>query len=70
MKWFNHDRALKYFNEMDSTSVATVVFAFDEKNIENTYNGTGLSSREQVIQILQLVLGLVKMAYTARKSFN
>ena len=26
---------------MDSTSVATVVFAFDEKNIENTYNGTG-----------------------------
>ena len=26
---------------MDSTTVATVVFAFDEKNIENTYNGTG-----------------------------
>ena len=41
MKWFNHDQAFKYFNEMDSTSVATVVFAFDEKNIENTYNGTG-----------------------------
>ncbi|RNM38307.1 protoporphyrinogen oxidase, partial [Staphylococcus aureus] len=34
MKWFNHDQAFKYFNEMDSTSVATVVFAFDEKNIE------------------------------------
>ena len=41
MKWFNHDEAFKYFNEMDSTSVATVVFAFDEQNIENTYNGTG-----------------------------
>ena len=41
MKWFNHDSAFKYFNTMDSTTVATVVFAFDEKNIENTYNGTG-----------------------------
>ncbi|PTK65532.1 protoporphyrinogen oxidase [Staphylococcus borealis] len=41
MKWFNHDEAFKYFNRMDSTSVATVVFAFDEKDIENTYNGTG-----------------------------
>ncbi|MDY4022113.1 protoporphyrinogen oxidase [Staphylococcus borealis] len=41
MKWFNHDEAFKYFNQMDSTSVATVVFAFDEKDIENTYNGTG-----------------------------
>lgn len=41
MKWFNHDPAFKYFNTMDSTTVATVVFAFDEKNIENTYNGTG-----------------------------
>ena len=65
MKWFNHDQAFKYFNEMDSTSVATVVFAFDEKNIENTYiTVLVLSSREQVIQILQLVLGLVKMAFT------
>ena len=41
MKWFNHDSAFEYFNTMDSTTVATVVFAFDEKNIENTYNGTG-----------------------------
>ena len=41
MKWFNHDSAFKYFNTMDSTTAATVVFAFDEKNIENTYNGTG-----------------------------
>lgn len=41
MKWFNHDSAFQYFNTMDSTTVATVVFAFDEKNIENTYNGTG-----------------------------
>ncbi|PNZ26143.1 protoporphyrinogen oxidase [Staphylococcus petrasii] len=41
MKWFNHDQAFNYFNSMDSTTVATVVFAFDEKNIENTYDGTG-----------------------------
>lgn len=41
MKWFSHDEAFKYFNHMDSTSVATVVFAFDEKDIENTYDGTG-----------------------------
>ena len=67
MKWFNHDQAFKYFNEMDSTSVATVVFAFDEKNIETHITVLVLSSREQVIQILQLVLGLVKMAFYYRK---
>ena len=26
---------------MDSTSVATVVLAFDQQNIENTHDGTG-----------------------------
>lgn len=41
MKWFSHDPAFDYFNKMDSTTVATVVMAFDEKNIENTYDGTG-----------------------------
>ena len=41
MKWFNHDPAFDYFNNMDSTTVATVVMAFDDKNIENTYDGTG-----------------------------
>ncbi|MEJ7497555.1 protoporphyrinogen oxidase [Staphylococcus warneri] len=41
MQWFNHDPAFDYFNTMDSTTVATVVLAFDEKDIENTYDGTG-----------------------------
>ncbi len=41
MKWFSHDPAFDYFNKMDSTTVATVVMAFDEKNIKNTYDGTG-----------------------------
>ena len=41
MDWFNHDPAFDYFNTMDSTTVATVVLAFDEKDIENTYDGTG-----------------------------
>lgn len=39
--WFSEDPALDYFKTMDSTSVATVVLAFDEKNVENTYDGTG-----------------------------
>lgn len=41
MQWFNHDPAFDYFNTMDSTTVTTVVLAFDEKDIENTYDGTG-----------------------------
>lgn len=41
MQWFNHDPAFDYFNTMDSTTVATVVLAFEEKDIENTYDGTG-----------------------------
>lgn len=41
MKWFEHDPAFDYFKTMDSTSVATVVLAFDASNIENTYDGTG-----------------------------
>ncbi|WP_341636916.1 protoporphyrinogen oxidase [Staphylococcus casei] len=41
MKWFKKDPALDYFNTMASTTVATVVLAFDEANIENTYDGTG-----------------------------
>ena len=56
MKWFSHDPAFDYFNKMDSTTVATVVMAFDEKNIENTYDGTGFVIAERVKQILQLVL--------------
>ncbi|RRJ35301.1 protoporphyrinogen oxidase, partial [Pseudomonas aeruginosa] len=39
MDWFNHDPAFDYFNTMDSTTVATVVIEFDEKDIENTYDG-------------------------------
>ncbi|MEQ6029993.1 protoporphyrinogen oxidase [Staphylococcus saccharolyticus] len=41
MKWFSHDPAFDYFNKMDSTTVATVVMAFNERNIKNTYDGTG-----------------------------
>lgn len=41
MQWFGNDPSFDYFNTMDSTTVATVVLAFDEENIENTYDGTG-----------------------------
>ena len=41
MQWFGNDPSFDYFNTMDSTTVATVVLAFDEQNIENTYDGTG-----------------------------
>lgn len=41
MNWFKEDPALDYFKTMQSTTVATVVMAFDEQNIENTYEGTG-----------------------------
>ncbi|ARJ26701.1 protoporphyrinogen oxidase [Staphylococcus lugdunensis] len=41
MNWFSHDPAFDYFKHMDATSVATIVMAFDESNIENTYDGTG-----------------------------
>ena len=41
MQWFSNDPSFDYFNTMDSTTVATVVLAFDEQNIENTYDGTG-----------------------------
>ncbi|PHK50842.1 protoporphyrinogen oxidase [Staphylococcus edaphicus] len=41
MKWFGNDPAFDYFKNMASTTVATVVLAFDEQHIENTYNGTG-----------------------------
>ncbi|MBF7024595.1 protoporphyrinogen oxidase [Staphylococcus kloosii] len=41
MNWFKEDPALDYFKTMQSTTVATVVMAFDAQNIENTYEGTG-----------------------------
>ncbi|MDQ7114941.1 protoporphyrinogen oxidase [Staphylococcus simulans] len=41
MQWFSEDPALDYFKTMESTSVATVVLAFDEKDVVNTYDGTG-----------------------------
>ena len=68
MKWFNHDSAFKYFNTMDSTTVATVVFAFDEKNIENTYNGTGFVIARTSHTDITHVLGRLKVAvyYTKR----
>ncbi|MCU5746813.1 protoporphyrinogen oxidase [Staphylococcus sp. SQ8-PEA] len=41
IQWFEQDPAFDYFKKMDSTTVATVVLAFDANNIENTYEGTG-----------------------------
>lgn len=41
LEWFGNDPAFDYFKKMDSTTVATVVFAFDESNIINNYDGTG-----------------------------
>ncbi|WP_414045916.1 protoporphyrinogen oxidase [Macrococcus equi] len=38
--WFN-DAPLQYFNEMETTSVATVVMAFDAEQVNNEENGTG-----------------------------
>ncbi|MBA8771474.1 protoporphyrinogen oxidase [Staphylococcus coagulans] len=39
--WFSSDPKFDYFYQLQASSVATIVFAFDEKNIKNTYNGTG-----------------------------
>lgn len=39
-KWFD-DAPLRYFNYMETTSVATVVMAFDESQVNNEENGTG-----------------------------
>ncbi len=41
LNWFGQDEHLITFKTMDSTTVATVVLAFDEKDIENTHDGTG-----------------------------
>ncbi|NJH98819.1 protoporphyrinogen oxidase [Staphylococcus agnetis] len=40
-KWFEGDPAFDYFKHLEASSVATIVFAYDEKNIKNTHNGTG-----------------------------
>lgn len=39
-KWFE-DAPLRYFKHMETTSVATVVMAFDESQVKNEENGTG-----------------------------
>ncbi|MFH4876720.1 protoporphyrinogen oxidase [Staphylococcus cohnii] len=41
LQWFGNDPAFDYFKNMNSTTVATVVLAFDETNIINNYDGTG-----------------------------
>ncbi|GGI40591.1 protoporphyrinogen oxidase [Mammaliicoccus stepanovicii] len=41
VKWFKDDLALDYFNYMPSTSVATVVMAFDKEQVINDKDGTG-----------------------------
>ncbi|UXR79391.1 protoporphyrinogen oxidase [Staphylococcus sp. IVB6227] len=40
-QWFEKDPMFDYFNELEASSVATIVFAFDEEDIENIHNGTG-----------------------------
>ncbi|UXR75504.1 MULTISPECIES: protoporphyrinogen oxidase [unclassified Staphylococcus] len=40
-KWFAKDPVFDYFNELQASSVATIVYAFDEKDIENIHDGTG-----------------------------
>ena len=65
MKWFSHDPAFDYFNKMDSTTVATVVMAFDEKNIENTYDGTGfVIARTESNRYYSLYLDFEKWPFT------
>lgn len=68
LNWFGQDPAFDYFKTMDSTTVATVVLAFDEKDIENTHDGTGFVIARTRIQTLPHVLGHRKMAiyYTGR----
>lgn len=39
-RWFD-DQSLEYFNHMPATSVATVVMAFDDSQVENDVDGTG-----------------------------
>ncbi len=39
-RWFD-DAPLRYFKHMQATSVATVVMAFDESQVNNEENGTG-----------------------------
>ncbi|WP_320424383.1 protoporphyrinogen oxidase [Mammaliicoccus lentus] len=41
VKWFQDDIELDYFNYMPSTSVATVVMAFDKEQVLNDKDGTG-----------------------------
>nr|WP_263312902.1 protoporphyrinogen oxidase [Mammaliicoccus sp. Marseille-Q6498] len=41
VKWFKDDLYLDYFNYMPSTSVATVVMAFDKEQVVNDKDGTG-----------------------------
>ncbi|MGV3043060.1 protoporphyrinogen oxidase [Staphylococcus rostri] len=40
-QWFKTDPVFDYFSKLEASSVATIVFAFDDKNIENVHNGTG-----------------------------
>lgn len=39
-RWFD-DKEFEYFNHMPATSVATVVMAFDESQVQNSVEGTG-----------------------------
>lgn len=39
-RWFN-DAPLAFYDQMETTSVATVVMAFDEHQVDNTIDGTG-----------------------------
>lgn len=68
LNWFGQDPAFDYFKTMDSTTVATVVLAFDEKILKIPMMVLASLSREQVIQTLPHVLGHRKMAiYYAKR---
>ncbi len=61
------DKIQHLMKTMDSTTVATVVLAFDEKDIENTYDGTGFVIQAGEYQTLPHVLDIEKMAIYYRR---
>lgn len=40
-RWFSDDAMFTWFNQMPSTSVATVLLVFDESQVHNEHEGTG-----------------------------
>ncbi|MFQ3790896.1 protoporphyrinogen oxidase [Staphylococcus nepalensis] len=68
LEWFGNDPAFDYFKKMDSTTVATVVLAFDESNIINNYDGTGfVIARTSDTKITACTWTSKKWAFTTPK---